>query len=287
MTAVPESISRKISMSNIKTRLKGIAALSAVAVFTGQLIFAQDETEYKKFKLEDASCDVGIRYIKTQKGMTVGVSAIATGKGAEFRKWKVSDIKLRIGGSRFRPDRSGKFYVTEESLFRVPGAIAIAALAAVGDYSGSSFENTVSRLGVALGMGLIALQAKGEIGGERCMFYIPEETAEKIEEGRDSIDIIVENEDQHLKDEIKIGLLKNVGDPAKKYNFEQMDTDELSNRMDNLKNEIIALEQEQSVYKYGRDPEYDAIQKKIEKAETERGIAYKIWFEKQDGRNKI
>jgi len=274
-------------MSDIKTKLKRIAFLSAVTIFTGQLIFAQDETEYKKFKLEDASCDVGIRYIKTQEGLTVGVSAIATGKGAEFRKWKISDIKLRIGDSRFRPDKDGKFYVTEESLFRVPGAIAIAALAAVGDYSGASFETTVSRVGVALGMGIIALQAKGEIGGARCVFYIPEGTAEKIVEGRDSIDIVIENEDQHLKDEIKIGLLKNIGDPAKKYDFGHMNAGELSDRMDNLKNEIVALEREQSAYKYGQDPEYDAIQKKIEKAETERGIAYKVWFEKQDGRNKI
>lgn len=256
-----------------------------VTIVTGGLLFAQDETEYKKFKLEDASCDVGIRYIRTEKGLTVGVSAIATGKGAEFRKWKVSDIKLRIGDKRYKPDKGGKFYVTEESLFRVPGAIAIAALAAVGDYK--NFESSVTTIGVALGMGLIALQAKGEIAGERCVFYIPEEVAGNIEEGHDSVDIVIENEDQHLKDEVRIGLVKNIADTAKKYNFEKMSPEEISSRMDNLKNEIVALEREQSAYKYGQDPEYDVIQKKIEKAETERGIAYKAWFEKQDGRDKI
>lgn len=275
-------------MLNTTTRLSITAVLSLLAaLILTPPVFSQEEAEYKKFKLEDASCDVGVRYKNTPQGLTVGVSAIATGKGAEFRKWSVSVIKIRIGDKRIRPDKEGKFYVTEESFFRVPGAIVFAAIGAFTDYGGSGINNTMSRIGVALGLGLIALQARGEIAGERCVFYIPSDTVKEIEEGKDNIEIIIRNEDQHLEDSIKIGLIKPAGDAVKRYNFENMSEGELSKRMDSLKEKIVLLEQEQSAYKYGKDPEYDVLQRKIENFETERGLAYKTWFEKRHGPDSL
>ncbi|MDP3790609.1 MAG: hypothetical protein Q8R38_01010 [Candidatus Omnitrophota bacterium] len=272
-------------MSNTAIRLIITAALIlATSIFT-RPAFSQEETEYKKFKLEDASCDVGVRYKNTPQGLIVGICAIATGKGAEFRKWSVSEIKIRVGDKRLRPDKDGKSYVTEESLFRVPGAVIFAAIGAFGEYGGSNFNNNFSKVGMALGLGLIALQAKGEITGERCVFYIPKEVAEKIEEGKDNIEIVVENEGLHIKENIKIGLVIPTGDTVKKYNFDNMNEDELSNRMDIIRSEIVSLEERQSSYKYGQDPQYDAIQKKIEGLETERGLAYNAWFEKRHGRD--
>lgn len=272
-------------MLSIPGRLVVAAALSlilfALNLIFSPPIFSQEETEYKRFKLEDASCDVGLHYKNTPQGLTVGISAIATGKGAEFRKWNVSEIKLRIGGERIRPDKDGKFYVMEESFFRVPGAILFAAIGALGEYSNNDFENGISKVGVALGLGLIALQAKGEITGQRCVFYIPGSLAKRIEEGKDTIEVIIKNDDQHLEDTIKIGLIRPTGDITKRYNFKNMKKDKLLKRMDSLKENIISLEQEQSSYKYGTDPEYDAIQRKIENLETERGLAYKAWFEKK------
>lgn len=258
---------------------KLILFLSILALFASSPLFSQEEIEYKKFKLAESSCDVGIRYKKTSDGFIVGVSAIATGKGAEFRHWKASDIKLNIDGKRFRPDKEGKFYVTEESFFRVPGAIVFAALAAYGDYR--SVQEGIGRVGVALGLGLIALQAKGEITGERCAFNIPDDMVQKIKEGRDSIDIIIENEGLHLKETIKIGLIIPTTESTAKYNYDKVSQGDLLKLVDTLKEKISSLEQEQTSYKYGRDPEYDDIQRKIEKTETERGMAYKTYLERK------
>ena len=244
-------------------------------------VFALEEVEYKKFKFEDASCDVGIRYRNTNNGMAVGVSAIATGKGAEFRKWSVSEIKLSMGGERFRPDTESKFYVTEESFFRVPGAIVIAAIGMLNDYGGSDFENGISKIGVGLGLGLIVLQAKGEITGERCVFNIPAKKVDDIKEGEDSIDILIENEGLHLKESIRIGLIRPTADAALRFGFEKMGQAALLKKVDTLKVEIDSLEKEQADYKYGQDPKYDEIQRRIENLETERGMAYKTWLERR------
>lgn len=274
-------------MWNTTGRLAAAFAASAVIFFHSPNVFSQEDTEYRKFKLEDSSCDVGVHYKKGAKALTLGVSAIATGKGAEFRKWTVTDIRLRLGDKRIKPDEEGKIYVTEESLFRVPAAIAFAAIGAFGEYGGSNLNNNLSKIGVGVGLFFLALTAKGEISGERCLFYIPEDMADKIEEGKDDIEITIENEDQHLKNTIKIGLIKPSVDTIKKYNFSNMNKDELSKRMDSLKNQVVLLEEEQSAYKYGTDPQYDAIQRKIDLIETERGFVYRAWFEKKNGRDRI
>ena len=135
-------------------------------------------------------------------------------------------------------------------------------------------------------MGLIALQAKGEITGERCVFNISPDRLDKISEGRDYIEILIENEGLHLKESIKIAIIKPSGELSDKYNFADMTQGGLSGLMDTLKDRIIVLEKEQADYKYGQDPEFDVIQKKIESCETERGMAYKAWFERNAPRSK-
>ncbi len=257
---------------------KIIVVLICIMLCAGQS-FSNEEMEYKKFKLEESSCDVGVHYKSTQKGLLIGISAIATGKGAEFRKWEVSDIKIKIDDRSFRPDKESNFYITEESLFRVPGAIVFAAIGAFGEYGGSNLNNNLSKIAVGLGMGLIALQAKGEITGKRCVFNIPSDKLDKIDEGRDSIDILIENKDLHLKESIKIAIIKPLGELGDKYNFANMTQDGLSDLMNTLKDRIVVLEKEQATYKYGQDPEFDVIQKKVESCETERGMAYKAWFD--------
>ncbi|MCX5666268.1 MAG: hypothetical protein NT036_04400 [Candidatus Omnitrophica bacterium] len=261
--------------------MKKIIFILTCIIFWAGPSFSSEEVEYKKFKFDESSCDVGVHYKSAQKGLLIGVSAIATGKGAEFRKWQVSDIKINIDGRRFRPDKESNFYVTEKSLFRVPGAIVFAAIGAFGEYGGSNLNNNLSKIGVGLGMGLIALTAKGEITGERCLFNIPPDELEKMVEGRDSIDILIENEDLHLRESIKIAIIKPSGELGDKYNFSGMTQDGLSGLMNTLKDRIVVLEKEQADYKYGQDPEFDVIQKKIESCETERGMAYKAWFERK------
>lgn len=255
--------------------------LIPVLFWTG-ICFSDEEVEYKKFKFEASSCDVGVRYKSAQqKELLIGVSAIATGKGAEFRKWKVSDIKINFDGRRFRPAEESNFYVTEESLFRVPGAIVFAAIGAFGEYGGSNLNNNLSKIGVGLGMGLIALQANGEITGKRCVFKIPPDELDKIDAARDYIYIIIENEDLHLKESIKIAIMKPSGQLSDKYNFDKMTQGDLSKLMNTLKDKITMLEKEQTNYKYGQDPKFDVIQKEIESREAQRGMAYEAWFEKR------
>jgi len=258
-----------------------ILAAAILILFCASSAFSHEEVEYKKFKFVDSSCYVGVHYKSSQKGLLIGVSAIATGNGAEFRKWKVSDIKIDYDGRRCKPDKESKFYVTEESLFRVPGAIVFAAIGAFGEYGGSNLNNNLSKIGVGLGMGLIALQAKGEITGERCVFNIPPDELDKINEGRDCIEILIENEGLHLKESIKIAIIKPSGELSDRYNFANMTKAELSGLMGTLKNKIAVLEKEQADYKYGQDTEFDVIQKRIESCEAERGMAYKAWFERK------
>jgi hypothetical protein len=255
-------------------------------LFCACTAFSQEEIEYKKFKFEESSCYVGMRYKSSQKGLLIGVSAIATGKGSEFRKWKVSDIKISYDGRRFRPDKESLFYVTEESLFRVPGAIVFAAIGAFGEYGGSDLNNNLSKIGVGLGMGLIALQAKGEITGVRCVFKIAPDKLDKIEAGRDYVEILIENEGLHIRESIKIGIIKPSGELSDKYNFANMTESGLSDLMETLKDRITILEKEQEDYKYGQDPEFDVIQKKIESCEAQRGMAYKVWFERKEPPSK-
>ncbi len=266
--------------------MKIIAIAFLCIILYASSLFSQEEAEYRKFKFAESSCDVGVRYKSTKKKLLIGVSAIATGKGAEFRKWRVSGIKINIDDRRFRPDKESKFYVTEKSLFRVPGAVVFAAIGAFGEYGGSNFNNNLGKIGVGLGMGLIALQAKGEITGERCVFNIPIDKLDKISEGRDFINILIENEDLHLSESIKIAIIKPSGELKGKYNFADMPEDGLSEVMDTLKDKIAVLEKEQADYKYGQDPEFDVIQKKIESCETERGMAYKAWFERKSERSR-
>jgi len=242
---------------------------------------AQEEVEYKRFKLERVTCDAAVVYQPLASGMDVAVSAIAFGRGAEFRKWTISRIRLNIERRRVRPAKSGKFYVRKESLFRIPAAVLFAAIGTQIDVGGSALEQGIGKAGAAIGLGLLVLQAKGEIGGEQCVFNIDAELLEKIVEGRDFIEIIIENTDLHLEDTVRIGLVKKSEAQVIRPDYKLMSSSDLIKMVDDLKIEINSLEIEQNSYKYGEDPEFDSIQNKIEGLETERALAYKAWFEKQ------
>ncbi|MFH0764746.1 MAG: hypothetical protein V1927_07090 [Candidatus Omnitrophota bacterium] len=242
--------------------------------------FSQEEAQYKKFKLENVSCDAGMLYRKTDNGMEIGVSAIATGRGAEFRKWNVADIRLYIDAERIRPDKSDKFYVKKESFFRIPAAVLFAILGTQIDVGGSSLEKGIAKAGMAAGLGLLVLQAHGEITGEARVFNLDKDLEDKIVGGRDAVEITVENEDLHEKQTIRIGIAKTIAETSREADFKKMGKPELQELIDTMEGEVVTLEKEQGAYRYGIDAEYDEIQRKIEKCQTERGIAYKVWFEK-------
>lgn len=244
--------------------------------------FSLEQVEYKQFKFEKATCYVGVLYKTTAEATTIGVSAIATGMGSQFRKWEISDIKLNIGGEKIRPDTSAKFYVKKESFFRVPAAVLFAVLGAQVEPGGSDLERGVAKAGMAFGLGLLVLQAEGDIAGQKSTFDIGKKKPGSIVEGRDAVEIIVENDDLHVKETIRIGLSMPLTEAAPDYSGKT--EDELAGEVDLLKGQISSLEKEQQSYKYGADPEYDLIQRKIEYLETERGLAYKTLLERRYNR---
>jgi len=183
--------------------------------------FAKDEEalEYKGVKTRKAACDIGVLYVKTAGGMDVTVAAVATGKGAEYRAWEPTDIKLDIDGDIIRPDTSDKFYGTKESIFRLPAAFVFAAIGSQYEmyatdctkYGGVCFERgavaeAVDKTGMAVGMGLLVSQAKGEITGFKGTFKLDDTMAKKLYDKMGAVKIVIENREEQKKERIKVSL---------------------------------------------------------------------------------
>lgn len=263
-------------------RKKAVVAVLVSLLLFPALSLAQEESQYRKFKFDKATCDVGIIYKTTPEGLDIGVSAIALGKGADFRRWRINDIRIHAAGGVERPVKSEKFFVNKESFFRVPAAVLFAVIGAMDPgYSTGSVSKGVNRAGMAVGMGLLALLAEGDIPGERCSFSLDNETISNMNSGRDAIIITIENPDAHQSETIKIGIAKpSPGVPEKDYT--KMSRSELETLVDDLGSKAASLEESQKEYKYGTDPEYDVIQRKIEDFQTERGVAYKALLENEN-----
>ena len=243
-------------------------ALAAIFIFLFSAnAFSQDEAQYKRFKLENADCSTAVMYKMLPDEMDIGVSAVAVGQGGEFRKWKISDIRISISGEKIGPERRGKFFTKKETFAGFPAAVLFVA---IGVFSATEGND----------LGLLALQAQGDIAGSRCVFKLNKETMEKLGKGKDAIEITVNNEGRHLKYLIKIGILKPPVISRQRFEYEKMSREELSSLLETLESQAAILENHQKLYQYGTDPEYDDIQQKIEKLEAERGMAYKVSLEK-------
>lgn len=242
--------------------------------------FAAEELQYKNFKFDDVTCDVGILYKTTPGGMTIVVSAIPFGKGAEFRKWKISDIRLNVGGRKIRPNQTGRFYTTKENFWKVPSAVLFVVIAAQMPASGSALAKGITRTGAAIGLGLLVLAAKGEITGEKSTFDLDSSVADRIIDGEDAIEITVQHPDLHITRLVKVGIVKTPADPSACRECAAMTRSELLAMLDRLEARLKELEREQGAFRYGVDPRYDTIQRDIEAIQTRRGIAYKTYLEK-------
>lgn len=232
-----------------------------LVILSTEAAFSEEEIQYKRFNLENASCDVGVTYRRSAEETEIGVSAIALGQGADFRKWNITDIRLSIGDQKIKPAEESKFYTKRESFARIPAAVLFAAI--------GTQVNTEGK-------------AKGEIGGTKAIFRINKETVDKTVKGKDAIEITVENEDSHARYRIKIGIAKLPVTLKTRFDYGKMSQEELLKVIDILEGQVMVLEKNQMPYRYGTDPEYDEIQGKIEKLEAERGMAYKIWLERQN-----
>ena len=265
-------------------RKRFLSFVLALGIFSASAAFGEggrEQIEYRKFKLEKASCDTAILYRETAKGMDIGVSAIATGAGANFRKWDIADIKLHIDDERIKPDQTDKFYVREESFWRIPAAVLFAALGTQIPVSGSGLEQGIAKAGMAIGLGLLVWQAKGDITGERSVFRLDKELAGKAFGGSGFAEVRIENTKEHWEDTVKIAIAKPDFKSDNKETYDKMSRPELTKLIDDLGGRVGLLEKEQASYKYGADPEYGRLQSEIEDLQTKRGIAYKVWFEKE------
>lgn len=273
------------------SRLRGfhfvfIAVLLAALFFCADLP-ASEEIQYKSFKLDDVSCEVGLLYKNTPGGMQVIVSAIPYGKGSEFRKWKITDVRISmggLGGTRIRPAKTSKFFVKKENFWKYPSAVLFVVIAAQMPASGSNFDKALTRTGAAIGLGILTLAAEGDIAGERCVFDLDSSVADRIVDGADTIIITMENPDIHKTEVIKIGLEKGVSRAAACDECQKMSQEELIDMVNRLEARVKELEAEQGAFRYGADPQYDKIQRDIESIQTKRGIAYQIWLEREPKR---
>lgn len=243
-------------------------------------VFAAEEFQYKNFKLDNVTCDVGIMYKRTPGGMAIYVSAIPYGKGAEFRKWAISDIRLNVGGRKIRPSQTSKFYTTKENFWKIPAAVLFVVIGAQMPASGSSLEKGITRTGAAIGLGLLTLAAKGEITGEKDTFDLDASVADRIIDGTDAIEITVQHPDLHITRLVKIGIVKAQAGGAACPECVAMTRNELLAMVDRLEARLKELESQQGAFRYGVDPQYDSIQRDIEAIQTKRGIAYKTYLEK-------
>ncbi|MFH1877601.1 MAG: hypothetical protein ABH883_02190 [Candidatus Omnitrophota bacterium] len=190
--------------------LKSMISLCGAAILLSRAAFCADDPAalYKNvdedFRGTKISCHAGFLAKETPESIIVEVSAITTGTGSAFRQWTVSGIKLNLGGERIRPDKSDNFYVTKESFMRAPAAILFAVFGALSDTSAKGAAGVIEKTGLAVGMGLLVSQAKGDITGLKCVFSLKNtiETKESLQNGM--IEIAVENDWMNLSGKVKI-----------------------------------------------------------------------------------
>lgn len=251
----------------------------ASLVFTSGTSSAGESVEYRQFALEKVTCDAAVSYKTTKDGLEVKVAAVAYGKGSEFRKWDVTDIRLHIGRQAITTENSSKFFVKKESIFRYPAAVVFAAIGTQISTAGSGFNKAITATGATIGFGLLALMAEGDITGERDIFNLSWDTVDKINEIGDYVSITVEDTDEHLKETVRIALMKApIEEP--RFDFSNMRQDELLQIMDTIGSQINTIRNNQSKYERGFDKEYEEMQGRIESLETERAHAYETWFER-------
>ncbi len=194
--------------------------LVCFAAFAGE---TNENLQYINTKEGKTSCDFGILYKEAPEGMEVEISGVATGKGADIRRWEISDIKLDAGGEFVRPVSNNVFYGDRKSLFALPAAFVFAAIGTqyemygnecssgrVCNVSGhpdrSALATGIDKAGMTVGLGLLAAQAKGEIKGLKSIFKLNKEQAAIIKSGKGKIRFVLEDNNTAKKQKLSVKL---------------------------------------------------------------------------------
>ncbi|MDP8298550.1 MAG: hypothetical protein P9L88_01400 [Candidatus Tantalella remota] len=185
----------------------------------------------QSIKKGKTTVEVGANPTFTEDGVVIDVVAFATGKGANYRKWKITDIKMDVGGELLRTVDGDIFWVAPGEAKTRPAAVAVTAINAYAPStssapeqpaqsggactpgqpcgpSGSSTPGTqggqpaeekgvqqseADRATTAAAMGLLVTQATGEIAGRKDTFHIPKDMLKDIDPEKDYIKIKAEN----------------------------------------------------------------------------------------------
>jgi len=191
----------------------------------------KDWIEYQNIKRGKLTCDVGVLgkdMPENQVELTVVV--VAVGKGTDYRKWVTTDIKLDIDGNLFRSGELQKFYGQQKSLFRLPAAFVFGAIGSQYEMYGDSCESGqtcpvtgqptvqqpergpiargIDKAGMAAGLSLLTLQAKGEITGVKAKFRIQDEVVKKAEGKKSIVKLVVENKEKKKKERFQFDIDK-------------------------------------------------------------------------------
>jgi hypothetical protein len=263
----------------------------ALCVIVGCLFFivslcrgadAGEDLQYRRIKLDDVVCDVGIAYRNAPYGMDIAVSSVALGKFEDFRRWRVEKIKLRIGDARIRPDKCEKFFVRKASFWKYPAAILWAVIGSqyTGLKSSGTFAEGIGKIGMALGLGILTLQAKGDIPGEVCTFRLKQDIANSISYGVDSVRIEIRNQDTNESDDIAVILTRAPQSSHDSSFYSRMPKDELLSRLDQIDAHIAGLQSDLKLCRSDKDPQCADIESKLESMRAEQAIIYNTWASK-------
>lgn len=221
-------------------RSTGIISILILCLSTVCSAFGEENIQYKTVQVKKVSCEIGVLYRQLPNGdMEIEVSVLATGKGSKLRDWSVDDIKLDINGELVRNTGSIKFYASKESIFRYPAAVVFAAIGTQyeryagncssgdvcpvtgesqgGTRSTGAIADGIDKTGMAVGLGLLTSQAKGEITGTKNTFLLNRELAAQMDGIEDNINIVLENRADQRKLRAKTDLPNITADFADKH----------------------------------------------------------------------
>ena len=187
-----------------------------------------EEVQYVDIKGDRAKCDIATLYKPTPQGMDVTASTVATGQGADFRKWKVDDVRMNLDGEVIKPDKEEDFYIEKNSYYREAAAVTLAAIGSqyrrcageaqsgeVCPVTGQKKEvserkdtiaDGIDSAGMAAGMGLLASQARGSIPAKKVTFNLDKTQAKKLLDKKGELRVTAKNETAHQDQTFKVPM---------------------------------------------------------------------------------
>ncbi len=195
---------------------------------TTTLVPGVEEVKYVDLEGDRTKCGAATLYKPTSQGMDVVVSTVVTGKGSDFRKWKICGVRMDIDGEVITPDKEEDFSIEKDSYYREAAAVTLAAIGSqcrccadraqsgevcpvTGQRKGAverkdGVADGIDSAGMAAGMGLLASQARGSIPAKKITFKLNREQAKKVLDKKGILRVAARNETAHQEQIFKVPL---------------------------------------------------------------------------------